>query len=131
MVGFPRTSKAYKHIPLLHTDDLHSVIPFDCVPVAVELIPGARPLDANYVHPERAFYVFGPEDGSIGSPDLVVPGYDLYPDKFVHEFGRHGQRGAIFQGSAKRVPGLVWKVQGEDTWSRISGLVRLLRSCLI
>lgn len=60
------TQKAYKHIPLLHTDDLHSVIPFDCVPVAVELIPGARPLDANYAHPERAFYVFGPEDGSIG-----------------------------------------------------------------
>ena len=49
----------------VHTDDLHSVVPFDCVPVAVDLIEGAVPL-GRYVHPERAFYVFGPEDGTLG-----------------------------------------------------------------
>lgn len=56
---------AYRHIPLVQCDDLHSVVPFDCVPVAVDLIDGAIPL-GRYVHPERAFYVFGPEDGTLG-----------------------------------------------------------------
>lgn len=57
--------QAYRHIPLIQTDDLHSIIPYDCVPVAVDLIEGARPLH-SYVHPERAFYIFGPEDGTLG-----------------------------------------------------------------
>jgi len=34
------------------------------VPVAVEVHPDARPLP-EYEHPERAFYIFGPEDGSL------------------------------------------------------------------
>lgn len=55
----------YRHLPLIQCDNLHDVIPFDCVPVAVEIIPGAVSLK-DYKHPERAFYVFGPEDGSIG-----------------------------------------------------------------
>ncbi len=59
------TQKGYRHIPVLTVDDLHSVIPFDCVPVAVELVDGARSL-VTYKHPERAFYVFGPEDGTLG-----------------------------------------------------------------
>lgn len=60
------TQAAFRHLPLLQTDDLHSVIPFGCVPVAVDLIEGATPLPA-YVHPERAFYIFGPEDGTLGN----------------------------------------------------------------
>ena len=32
--------------------------------VAVELVEGATPLP-NFVHPENALYIFGPEDGSI------------------------------------------------------------------
>jgi tRNA(Leu) C34 or U34 (ribose-2'-O)-methylase TrmL len=59
------TQKAYRHIPLIQCDDLHSVIPYDCIPVAVDLIEGARPMQ-SYTHPERAFYVFGPEDGTLG-----------------------------------------------------------------
>lgn len=59
------TMKGYRHMPLIHCDDLHAVIPFDCVPVAVELLDDARDL-TTYVHPERAFYVFGPEDGTLG-----------------------------------------------------------------
>lgn len=59
------TMKHYKHLPLLHTDDLHTVIPYDCVPVAVEITDGARPL-TGYTHPERAFYVFGAEDATLG-----------------------------------------------------------------
>lgn len=56
---------AYRHIPLVQTQDLHESVPFDCVPVAVDLIEGAIPLN-RYAHPERAFYVFGPEDGILG-----------------------------------------------------------------
>ena len=59
------TAKAYRHIPLVQVANLHDVIPFDCVPVAVELLPNAIPLP-NYTHPERAFYIFGPEDGDLG-----------------------------------------------------------------
>lgn len=54
----------HRHVPLLQVEDLRAVVPYDCVPVAVELSDEARPLMA-YTHPERAFYVFGPEDGSI------------------------------------------------------------------
>ena len=59
------TMKAYRHLPLLQVDDLFDAIPHDCVPVAVDMIDGARDL-TNYVHPERAFYIFGPEDGTLG-----------------------------------------------------------------
>lgn len=58
------TMKAWRHIPLIQCDDLHAVIPFDCQPVCVELTDKARDL-TNFVHPERAFYIFGPEDGSV------------------------------------------------------------------
>src|SRR5690349_4163576 len=36
------TPAAYRHIPTLRVSDLHDVIPFDCIPVAVDLIDGAR-----------------------------------------------------------------------------------------
>lgn len=58
------TPKAYRHIPVIH-GELHSLIPYDCVPVAVELIDGARPIN-NYCHPPRAFYIFGAEDATLG-----------------------------------------------------------------
>jgi tRNA(Leu) C34 or U34 (ribose-2'-O)-methylase TrmL len=41
------------------------MIPFDCVPVAIDLIDGAQPLQ-EYKHPERAFYIFGAEDATLG-----------------------------------------------------------------
>jgi tRNA(Leu) C34 or U34 (ribose-2'-O)-methylase TrmL len=63
------TTKAYRHLPLIQCENLHDVIPFDCVPVAVELIPGAVSLK-DYKHPQRAFYVFGPEDGTLGKLTL-------------------------------------------------------------
>lgn len=63
------TMKAYRHLPLIQCANLRDVLPFDCVPVAVDLIPGARDL-RTYTHPERAFYVFGPEDGTLGKPVL-------------------------------------------------------------
>jgi tRNA(Leu) C34 or U34 (ribose-2'-O)-methylase TrmL len=60
------TQKAYRHMPLIHLGaELGELgIPYDCVPVAVEVVDCAVPLQ-HYTHPERALYVFGPEDGSI------------------------------------------------------------------
>lgn len=59
------TMKSFRHLPLMQVDDLRALVPRDCIPVAVDLIEGARPL-TTYTHPERAFYVFGPEDGTLG-----------------------------------------------------------------
>ena len=63
------TTKQYRHIPLIHTTDLHNSIPYDCIPVAVDLVEGACSLH-SYAHPERAFYVFGPEDSTLGKEVL-------------------------------------------------------------
>ena len=59
------TMKGYRHLPVLVTDDILRVIPYACVPVAIEFISDGVPLP-HYVHPERAFYIFGPENGSLG-----------------------------------------------------------------
>jgi len=63
------TFKSYKHMPFFRVDDLKEIIPKDCVPVAVELLPNARSL-VSYTHPERAFYIFGPEDGTLGEKTI-------------------------------------------------------------
>ena len=59
------TYKIARHLPLIHGVDLRLLIPFDCVPVAVDMVPDATPLP-EYEHPERAFYILGPEDGTLG-----------------------------------------------------------------
>lgn len=61
--------KHYRHIPLTNTDNLRNVIPYDCVPVAIDFIEGSKSL-IDYSHPERAFYIFGPEDGTLGKKTL-------------------------------------------------------------
>jgi tRNA(Leu) C34 or U34 (ribose-2'-O)-methylase TrmL len=60
------TYSTHRHIPVLRVDDLFDAVPFDCVPVAIELIDGATPLPA-FKHPQRAFYIFGGEDATLGS----------------------------------------------------------------
>jgi len=57
------TMKAYRHKPVFQVEDLHEIIPYDCIPVVVE-VDGSVCL-SEYKHPQRAFYIFGPEDGSI------------------------------------------------------------------
>ena len=64
--GITDTGKAYRQLPFLRTDDILDIIPYDCVPVAVDIIPGAISLH-KYIHPERAFYIFGPEDSTLGT----------------------------------------------------------------
>lgn len=45
-------------------DDWYAHIPFDTVPVAIELTDDAESL-FTYNHPNRAVYVLGPEDGNL------------------------------------------------------------------
>lgn len=59
------TANTSRHRPLFHTDDVLSLCPYDCEPVAVELVEDATPLD-EFKHTPRSFYIFGPEDGSLG-----------------------------------------------------------------
>ena len=59
------TRKTWRHTPLLEVGDVFDAIPYDCVPVAVDLVAGAIALP-QYVHPDRAFYVFGAEDATLG-----------------------------------------------------------------
>lgn len=58
------TTKNHLDIPLIGVEDLRKIIPLDCVPVAVDLVEGAKSI-LNYKHPPRAFYIFGPEDGTL------------------------------------------------------------------
>lgn len=58
------TQSAHKHLPMIHCDSLDSIIPFGAKVVAVDLIDGATPL-SDFKHPESAFYIFGPEDGTL------------------------------------------------------------------
>lgn len=62
------TMKAWRHTPVLH-GNLRDLIPYDAVPVAVDLVPRAQPLH-TYQHPERAFYIFGPEDSTLGAKHI-------------------------------------------------------------
>ena len=50
---------------------LESFVPYDCSVVVLERTEGATPLH-EFEHPRRAFYVFGPEDGSVPK--------DIFPD---------------------------------------------------
>jgi len=57
--------KAHRHVPLIYCDDVTAVVPYDCVPIAVEIADGAKPLP-EFTHPERAYYIFGGEDATLG-----------------------------------------------------------------
>lgn len=58
------TMKAYRRVPCVEVDDLLASVPFSCVPVAIELCDRAKSMP-QASHPESAFYIFGPEDGSV------------------------------------------------------------------
>ncbi len=70
------THSATRRIPLEGVEDLLATIAPVTKLVCVELVEGAVPLP-EFVHPDDAFYLFGPEDGTlsqgvIDSADAVV-----------------------------------------------------------
>ena len=74
---FTDTKNVHEKIPLQATDDLLTIIPSNTKIIAVELIEGATPL-IQFEHPERAFYIFGPEDGSITQTILDACDHVVY-----------------------------------------------------
>lgn len=58
------TQGMHRRIPTVGVDDLLSMTPKGAQIIAVELVEGATPLP-QFQHPQNAFYVFGPEDGSL------------------------------------------------------------------
>jgi tRNA(Leu) C34 or U34 (ribose-2'-O)-methylase TrmL len=75
--GATNTSNAEKHIPVLRGDDLHDLIPYGCIPVAIEFIDTAINL-VTFEHPKNAFYVFGGEDATLGTRVLSWCKYVVY-----------------------------------------------------
>ena len=71
------TMNMSRHIPIIHTNNLHDCIPFDCIPIAIDLVPKAESL-YSFQHPERAFYIFGQEDGTLGKQILDWCKYKIY-----------------------------------------------------
>lgn len=59
------TPKAHRHTPTFLLSDVLDYVPHDTQVVAVELIPSAISL-TSFKHPERAIYLFGPENGDLG-----------------------------------------------------------------
>lgn len=58
------TTQTQRHLPV-YRGELRDLIPYGAEPVAVDLVEGAVALH-EFRHPEQAFYVFGPEDGTLG-----------------------------------------------------------------
>lgn len=58
------TTQSQRHIPVFTPPDLFDVRPFDVQVVVVDLVDGAVSLP-DFRHPERAMYLFGPEDGTL------------------------------------------------------------------
>lgn len=71
------TDKARKKLPLLQVEDLQIGIPFGAVPIAIDLVEGAVPLH-QFEHPRCAYYVFGPEDGTLGEKTLSWCKHKVY-----------------------------------------------------
>lgn len=71
------TKNVQSHIPLLGVENLLDAVPAGTTLVAIELIEGAIPL-MDFVHPENAFYLFGPEDGSIKKEVLQQCAHVVY-----------------------------------------------------
>ncbi|WP_409574566.1 RNA methyltransferase [Thalassotalea sp. PS06] len=58
------TKNARQDIPMQQTSCLLKAKPEGAKLICVDLVEGAQPLP-EFVHPEQAYYVFGPEDGTI------------------------------------------------------------------
>lgn len=71
------TTAAHRHIPALRGDDLLALIPYGAVPIAVDLLPGATSL-VDFQHPASAFYIFGPEDGTLGREITMICRHKVY-----------------------------------------------------
>lgn len=63
------TKQVVERIPLTGTDSFLNELSGESKMVCIELVEGAQPLP-EFIHPDNAMYIFGPEDGSI-SQEIV------------------------------------------------------------
>lgn len=61
---FTDTKNIASKIPVVGVDNLLACVPDGAKIIAIELVEGALPLTA-FEHPDNAYYLFGPEDGSL------------------------------------------------------------------
>lgn len=71
------TRNTHRNIPTIFTDSLLNHIPYGAKVIGVELSKDADNLH-NFVHPDQAYYLFGPEDGSLPPEILDVVDYKVY-----------------------------------------------------
>ena len=76
-VRYERAKEFYADTKAMHriintaaVSDLQQAVPEGARTVVIELVEGATPLP-DYQHPDTAFYVFGPEDGSVPASVLA------------------------------------------------------------
>lgn len=65
------TTQAYRHIPFYEYENREHFLksrPYDCRLIGIEIGERAKSI-YNSMHPERAIYVLGPEDGSLSFLD--------------------------------------------------------------
>ena len=62
--------RSFRHIPVIRSKNLLDAIPEGTTIVGIELADDASTL-MDFKHPERACYVFGPENGSISDEILA------------------------------------------------------------
>lgn len=74
---FTDTKNAHEKIPLKVAENLLDTVPEGAKIIAVELIEGATPL-INFEHPQQAYYIFGPEDGSLSQSILDACDHVVY-----------------------------------------------------
>ena len=61
--------RSFRHIPVIKSKNLLEAVPESTTIVGIELCDDAEPL-IDFKHPERACYIFGPENGSIADDIL-------------------------------------------------------------
>ncbi len=64
-------------IPLVAVDDILAKASDETEIVCIELVEGATPLPL-FVHPDRALYIFGPEDGTISQQVVDAAHHVVY-----------------------------------------------------
>ena len=61
--------RTWRHTPVLSVESIFESLPYRCTPIAIELTDDAEDL-MDFQHPERACYIFGPENSSLNKQTL-------------------------------------------------------------
>ena len=121
-LGHPTdTTEAWRRIPVVFADEVLDALPDGFASVAVERVAEATPLP-EFDHPERAMYVFGPENGSLDEAMLercthvvCIPGHEcsnLAAAANVVLYDRVAKRWARVRPAFPPIDGLLRGVRG-------------------